>query len=114
MAEPARLTSARCGCTISFSNITSSTYPGVTQSLQREVKRDKVATIFASTDVEATAYLRNKLSMYPPSSPSFALFRNGEPVSMMQRYEIENREVPEIAASLKQAYLEYSTVESTA
>ena len=90
-----------CGCAAGKAR------PGVVQSLQGEIKPDKVATVFAGADIEATAHLRQKLSMYPSSSPSFALFRNGEPVFMMHRHEIEGNEAPTIAAALQRAYSEH-------
>ncbi len=87
-----------CGCAAGCAR------PGVVQSLQGEVRPSKVATVFAGADVAATAHLRQKLAMYPPSSPSFALFRDGEPVYMMHRHEIEGREAAAIARSLSEAY----------
>ena len=87
-----------CGCAAGCAR------PGVVLSLQGEVRPSKVATVFAGADVEATAHLRQKLAMYPPSSPSFALFRDGEPVYMMHRHEIEGREAAVIARSLSEAY----------
>lgn len=87
-----------CGCAAGCAR------PGLVLSLKNETRPDKVATVFAGADIEATAHLRQKLSMYPPSSPSFALFRDGEPVYMMHRYQIEGREASAIAQSLQQAY----------
>ncbi len=87
-----------CGCAAGCAR------PGLVLSLNSETRPDAVATVFAGADLEATAYLRQKLSMFPPSSPSFALFRDGEPVYMMHRYQIEGREAVAIAESLQQAY----------
>lgn len=87
-----------CGCAAGCAR------PGVVRSLQGETKPDKIATVFAGADLEATAHLRQKLSMYPPSSPSFALFRDGEPVYVMHRHQIEGREAASIAADLQEAY----------
>jgi len=95
-----------CGCAAGKAR------PGVVQSLQSEMRPEKVATVFAGADVEATAHLRQKLSMYPPSSPSFALFRNGEPVYVMHRYEIEGNEAPMIADTLRQAYAQHCATET--
>jgi len=63
-----------------------------------------VATVFAGGDVEAVSRVRERLAAYPPSSPSVALFRDGEPVFMLHRHEIEGREAPEIAGILSEAY----------
>lgn len=87
-----------CGCAAGCAR------PGLVESLRNGTLPDKVATVFAGADLEATARLRNKLSMYPPSSPSFALFRDGKPVYMMHRHEIEGRQASEIARSLGAAY----------
>ena len=87
-----------CGCAAGTAR------PGLVQSLAHEAGPDKVATVFAGADLEATAHLRSKLSMFPPSSPSFALFRDGEPVYMMHRHEIEGRPAAVIAKSLRDAY----------
>ncbi len=94
-----------CGCAAGKAR------PGVIRSLQSEVKPDKVATVFAGADVEATAHLRRRLSMYPPSSPSFALFRGGEPVFVMHRHQIEGNDAPTIAAALQQAYAQHCVTE---
>ncbi len=87
-----------CGCAAGCAR------PGVVQSLQAETRPDKIATVFAGADLEATAHLRQKLAMYPPSSPSFALFRDGEPVYMMHRYEIEGQPASVVADKLRAAY----------
>jgi putative YphP/YqiW family bacilliredoxin len=87
-----------CGCAAGKAR------PGVIESLKHSVVPDKVATVFAGGDPEATARVRELLSKYPPSSPSVALFRDGRPVFMLQRFEIEGRDASAIAAILKQAY----------
>ncbi len=87
-----------CGCAAGAAR------PGLVQSLGHGAAPDKVATVFAGADLEATAHLRSKLSMFPPSSPSFALFRDGQPVYMMHRHEIEGRPAASIARSLCDAY----------
>jgi putative YphP/YqiW family bacilliredoxin len=87
-----------CGCAAGKAR------PGVLESLGHVTVPDKVATVFAGGDIEATARVRDLLSEYPPSSPSVALFRDGQPVFMLQRFEIEGRQAPEIAVLLRQAY----------
>ena len=87
-----------CGCAASIAR------PGVVQSLQGDVRPDNVATAFAGADIEAVNYLRQKLSMYPPSSPSVALFHDGEPVFMMHRHQIEGKDPNMIASHLRDAY----------
>ena len=95
-----------CGCAAG------SARPGVLQSLESDVKPDKVATVFAGGDLEAVAHVRQILSDYPPSSPSVALFRNGKPVYMLHRHQIEGRGPSQIAAVLQQAYQEHCAMQS--
>ena len=90
-----------CGCAAGKAR------PGVVQSLQGAVKPDKVATVFAGGDVEATAHLREILSDYPPSSPSVALFKGGKPVYFMPRVSIEGSDALTISENLKKAYAEH-------
>jgi len=90
-----------CGCAAG------SARPGVIRSLEAEVKPDTVATVFAGGDLEAVAHVRRILSDYPPSSPSMALFKDGQPVYMLHRHQIEGRDPAQIAAVLQQAYEEH-------
>jgi putative YphP/YqiW family bacilliredoxin len=87
-----------CGCAAGRAR------PGVALSLKHSVLPDKVATVFAGGDIEATARVREYLKDYPPSSPSVALFRGGKPVFMLHRYQIENRDANDIAKSLTEAF----------
>jgi putative YphP/YqiW family bacilliredoxin len=87
-----------CGCAAGRAR------PGIALSLQHAVLPDQVATVFAGGDLEATARVREYLHNYPPSSPSVALFRDGKPVFMLQRHQIENRDAPEIAKTLTEAF----------
>jgi putative YphP/YqiW family bacilliredoxin len=68
------------------------------------VRPTKAGSVFAGGDEAAVAHLRGILSDYPPSSPSIALFRNGKPVYMLHRTDIERREAPEIAQLLTDAF----------
>jgi putative YphP/YqiW family bacilliredoxin len=65
---------------------------------------DTEATVFAGGDLEAGARVREALPDYPPSSPSVALFKEGKPVFMLQRHQIEHRDATEIAKSLTEAF----------
>jgi len=87
-----------CGCAAGRAR------PGIALSLQHAVLPDQVATVFAGGDLEATARVREYLHDYPPSSPAVALFRDGQPVFMLQRHQIENRDAPEIAKTLTEAF----------
>ena len=87
-----------CGCAAGKAR------PGVAQALQHSVRPDKVATVFAGADIEATERARNYFTGYPPSSPSIALLKDGKLVFMMERHQIEGRGPSEIAQELTKAF----------
>lgn len=78
--------------------------PAVRLALQDGARPDKAFSVFAGQDPEATERARSYFTGYPPSSPSIALFRDGQLVYFMQRRDIESREAPAIAADLKGAF----------
>jgi len=90
-----------CGCAAGKAR------PGVALALQHDVKPDKVATVFAGADIEATEKARSYFTGYGPSSPSIALLKDGKLVYMLERYQIEGRDAQEIAGELTQAFDEY-------
>ena len=90
-----------CGCAAGKAR------PGVALALQHDVKPDKVATVFAGADIEATERARSYFSGYRPSSPSIALLKDGELVYMLERYQIEGRDAQQIAGELRKAFDEY-------
>ncbi len=71
------------------------------------MKPDKVATVFAGADIEATERARSYFTGYAPSSPSVALLKDGKLVYMLERYQIEGRGPREIAQELTQAFDKY-------
>lgn len=81
--------------------------PAVKLSLQNAVKPDRVATVFAGQDTEAVAKARSYFSDIPPSSPSIALFKDGEMVDFVPRHAIEGRDPKTIAGDLTKAFQEY-------
>src|SRR5215213_3422774 len=87
-----------CGCAAGKAR------PGVALALQHEVKPDKVATVFAGADIDATERARSYFSGYGPSSPSIALLKDGKLVYMLERYQIEGRDAQQIAGELRQAF----------
>lgn len=87
-----------CGCAAGKAR------PGVALALQHEMKPDKVATVFAGADIEATERARSYFTGYGPSSPSIALLKDGELVYMLERYQIEGRDAQQIAGELTQAF----------
>ncbi len=90
-----------CGCAAANAR------PGVAQALQNEVKPDHLYTTFAGVDREAVDKAREYMVPFPPSSPSMALFKDGELVHMLERHHIEGRPAEMIAQNLQQAFDEY-------
>jgi putative YphP/YqiW family bacilliredoxin len=90
-----------CGCAAGKAR------PGIALALQHDVKPDKVATVFAGADIEATERARSYFTGYRPSSPSIALLKDGELVYMLERYQIEGRDATQIAGELTKAFDEY-------
>lgn len=90
-----------CGCAAGMMR------PAVYLSLQGEKKPEILTTVFAGQDLEATERAREYITGYPPSSPSVALFKDGELVYFMERHQIEGRHPEDIAADLKAAYEEF-------
>jgi putative YphP/YqiW family bacilliredoxin len=78
--------------------------PAVRAALQHSSRPDKLFTVFAGQDKDATDRARSYFVGYPPSSPSIALLRDGKVVHMMQRSDIEHREASDIASELKSAF----------
>ena len=73
-------------------------------SLENTKKPDSLVTVFAGVDREATDKARGHMVPFPPSSPSMALFKNGELVHMLERHHIEGRPAEMIAENLTDAY----------
>jgi len=90
-----------CGCAAGKAR------PGVALALQNAVKPDKVTTVFAGADIEATERARSYFTGYGPSSPSIALLKDGQLVYMLERYQIEGRDAQQIAGELTQAFEKY-------
>ena len=90
-----------CGCAAANAR------PGAKMSLQSEKRPDRLITVFAGVDKEATDKAREYLAPYPPSSPSIALFKDGKLVHFLERRHIEGRSADIIAANLKVAYETY-------
>ena len=78
--------------------------PGVRAAIQSGVRPDRMITVFAGQDREATDAARRHFTGFPPTSPSIALMRDGKLVYMMQRHDIEVSDPMTIATRLKQAF----------
>lgn len=81
--------------------------PGVKLSIQNDKKPTNLTTVFAGVDAEAVAQARKYFLPYPPSSPSIALFKDGELVHFLERHHIEGGTAQMIAENLMEAYNEF-------
>ena len=90
-----------CGCSAGAAR------PGVLYSLTGDKKPDHLVTAFAGFDTDAVAEARKHMAPFPPSSPSIALFKDGELVHMIERHHIEGHPAGAIAANLQAAYEEF-------
>jgi putative YphP/YqiW family bacilliredoxin len=90
-----------CGCAAGMAR------PAVALALKNDTRPEKMITVFAGNDREATARVREYLVGYRPSSPSIALFRDGEVVKMLERWQIEGRDASQIAQELTTAFEQY-------
>lgn len=91
-----------CGCAAGKAR------PGIAAALREApVKPDHLTTVFAGADLESTARVREIMGQIPPSSPSIALFRDGELVHFIPRYQIESRDAGQIARHLLEVLAEH-------
>ncbi|MBX7126132.1 MAG: BrxA/BrxB family bacilliredoxin [Cyclobacteriaceae bacterium] len=90
-----------CGCAAGAAR------PGVKWALQHTShKPDHLATVFAGVDKEAVAKAREFTLPYPPSSPSIALFKDGELIHFVERHHIEGRNAQMIGEHLTEVFEE--------
>ncbi len=87
-----------CGCAAANAR------PAVAMATHHAVQPDRYVTVFAGQDLEATARLREHLAGIPPSSPFIALFKDGDPVYLIERRHIEGRSANAIATDLVRAF----------
>lgn len=91
-----------CGCSAGTAR------PGVLMAVNSTTsKPDHLTTSFAGFDVDAVNKIREHLLPYPPSSPSIALFKNGQLVHFIERHNIEGRSAKMIAENLMGAFDQY-------
>ena len=91
-----------CGCAAGAAR------PGVKLAVANsEAKPDRLVTVFAGVDQDAVKKAREYFLPYPPSSPSIALFKDGELVHFIERHHIEGRNAQMIANHLVGAFEEY-------
>lgn len=90
-----------CGCAAGKAR------PGIAKALRGGVKPDKVVTVFAGADIDATDTARGYFAPYPPSSPQIALMKDKKVLFMLERHQIQDRSAEQIAAELTGAFNEY-------
>jgi putative YphP/YqiW family bacilliredoxin len=95
------LVNSVCGCSARMAR------PAARIAIGHEPRPERLYTVFAGQDVEATAQARGYFTGYAPSSPSIAILRDGQLVWMMERWQIEGRPAEEIAGDLVAAFEEH-------
>ena len=90
-----------CGCAAGMAR------PAVAMAVEHDVLPDRMITVFAGNDREATARAREYFVGYRPSSPSIALVKDGQVVKMLERWQIEGRQAHDIAAEITAAFDQY-------
>ncbi|HEX6630325.1 MAG TPA: BrxA/BrxB family bacilliredoxin [Gemmatimonadaceae bacterium] len=97
-----------CGCAARNAR------PAVAQALRHGVTPDRLTSVFAGQDTEATEAARGYFTGYRPSSPAIALMKDGDIVFMLERHDIEGRSAGEIAADLTGAFDRHCTSDASA
>jgi putative YphP/YqiW family bacilliredoxin len=95
------LVNSVCGCAAG------SARPGVKLAMAHAQRPDRVATVFAGQDLEATARARQLIGDVPPSSPSIAMMKDGELVHFVPRHLIEGQSADDVAQELTAAFVEH-------
>jgi putative YphP/YqiW family bacilliredoxin len=90
-----------CGCAGGIAR------PAAEHSLHYDKRPDNLVTVFAGQDKEATEKARSYFTGYPPSSPSFALLKDGKLCTMIERHEIEGHDPMQVVNKLQNAFEEY-------
>jgi bacilliredoxin len=90
-----------CGCAAGKAR------PGLALALRHDKRPDRVTTVFAGADIDATDRAREYFAGYRPSSPSMAILRDGQLIYMLERHQIENRTAEQIAGELTAAFDRY-------
>ncbi|MFL8937992.1 BrxA/BrxB family bacilliredoxin [Rossellomorea oryzaecorticis] len=90
-----------CGCAGGIAR------PAAAHAIHYDKRPDQLVTVFAGQDKEATAKARSYFTGYPPSSPSFALLKDGELLTMVERHEIEGHDPMSVVNKLQSYFDEY-------
>ena len=91
-----------CGCAADIGR------PGLSKAMGDATKKpDRVVSVFAGQDLEATARFRTYIADTPPSSPSIAFFKDKKLVYFIPKQKIENGTVEALASDLVKAMNEH-------
>ena len=90
-----------CGCAGGIAR------PALSIALSNKNLPDRITTVFAGQDKEATERARSYFTGQPPSSPSFALMKDGKLVKMIHRSDIEGRAPEAVAGFLRETFEKY-------
>jgi putative YphP/YqiW family bacilliredoxin len=90
-----------CGCAGGIAR------PAAMHSLHYDKRPEQLVSVFAGQDKEATEKARSYFTGYPPSSPSFALLKDGQLVKMIERHDIEGHSPMEVVQKLQDAFEQY-------
>ncbi|MDN3016593.1 BrxA/BrxB family bacilliredoxin [Paenibacillus sp. BSR1-1] len=90
-----------CGCAGGIAR------PAAEHALHYDKRPDHLVTVFAGQDKEATEKARSYFTGYPPSSPSFALLKDGKIISMVERHQIEGYDPATVVAKLQNEFEQY-------
>ncbi|GAA0346312.1 bacilliredoxin BrxB [Bacillus carboniphilus] len=90
-----------CGCAGGIAR------PAASYAVHYDKRPDQLVTVFAGQDKEATAEARNFFEGYPPSSPSFALLKDGKILTMVERHEIEGHDPASVVNKLQEYFDQY-------
>ncbi|ASS96287.1 MULTISPECIES: BrxA/BrxB family bacilliredoxin [Bacillales] len=90
-----------CGCAGGIAR------PAAAHAIHNDKRPDQLVTVFAGQDKEATEKARDYFEGYPPSSPSFALLKDGKIITMIERHEIEGHHPMSVVEKLQDYFDQY-------
>ncbi|MDP4104339.1 MAG: BrxA/BrxB family bacilliredoxin [Bacillota bacterium] len=90
-----------CGCAGGVAR------PAAAHALHYDKRPDRLVTVFAGQDKEATEQARSYFTGYPPSSPSFALLKDGKICTMIERHQIEGNDPMTVVNKIQQTFDQY-------
>src|SRR3954466_5459498 len=90
-----------CGCAGGIAR------PAAAHALHYDKRPDHLVTVFAGQDKDATEKARSYFTGYPPSSPSFALLKDGKIITMVERHQIEGYDPASVVSKLQNEFEQY-------